>query len=206
MKYQFASLEICEEIGNKSGVARSYVSIGGLYITLNDKSAARNYLSKALGLSKEIGAKSLIKNSYWSFSQLDSTEGNYKNAYDNYKLYIVYLDSLLNEENTKKTTQLEMQYEFDKKEAVAQAEQEKLDAITTEQLRRKNQQRNAFLGGFVLMLGLAGVSFRSYRIKKRDNGIITAQKEVVEKKNHEILESINYAKNFKQPYFHQPRW
>ena len=44
---------------------------------------------------------------------------NYKQAYEHYKSYVLYRDSLINEENTKKTVQAEMQYDFDKKETAA---------------------------------------------------------------------------------------
>jgi len=68
-------------------------------------------------------------------------------------------DSLFNEENTKKITQLQMQYEFDKKEAATRAEQEKKDALAAEELRRQKVVRNGFMGGFVLVALFAGVFF-----------------------------------------------
>jgi serine phosphatase RsbU (regulator of sigma subunit) len=60
--------------------------------------------------------------------------------------------------------------------------------------------RNSFVGGFALMFLLAGVSYRNFRRKKKDNQIITKQKTEVEKqkhlveeKNREITDSIEYA-------------
>jgi class 3 adenylate cyclase len=44
-------------------------------------------------------------------------------------------------------------------EALLVAEQEKKDALAAEELRRRNLQRNAFIGGFGLMLALAGTFF-----------------------------------------------
>ena len=46
-------------------------------------------------------------------------------------------DSIFNEENTKKLTQLAMQYEFDKKEATTELEQEKKDVIAAQELNKK---------------------------------------------------------------------
>ncbi len=101
--------------------------------------------------------------------------------------------------------QAAMEAEQRRKEAIAKAEQEKKDAIAAEQLKRKNQQRNAFIGGFALTLGLAGVSYRSYRRKKRDNVIITRQKEEVEHKNTEILASITYARRLQEAVLPPPK-
>ena len=50
-----------------------------------------------------------------------------------------------------------MQYGFEKKEAAAQAEQEKKDAIAAEELQRQKLVRNGFMGGFVLVALFAGV-------------------------------------------------
>jgi serine phosphatase RsbU (regulator of sigma subunit) len=101
--------------------------------------------------------------------------------------------------------QAAMEAEQKRKEAIAKAEQEKKDAIAAEQLKRKNQQRNAFIGGFALTLGLAGVSYRSYRRKKRDNAVITRQKEEVEHKNTEILASITYARRLQEAVLPPPK-
>jgi tetratricopeptide (TPR) repeat protein len=198
MKNYLAALKIREEIGDRRGMSFSYLNIGIQNNKLGNHGDARKWLNKGLLLAAETGEKDNIKDLYIALTRLDSTTGNWRGAYFNHLQYILYRDSLFNEENTKQLTRLEMQYEFDKKEAITKAEQEKKDAIATEQLRRKNQQRNAFIGGFALMLWLAGVSYRSYRVKKYDNTIITAQKEKVEKQNEAILASLEYAKKLQQ--------
>ncbi|MBW7868906.1 MAG: SpoIIE family protein phosphatase [Brumimicrobium sp.] len=120
----------------------------------------------------------------------------------------MYRDSVFSEENQKATVQKEMQFEFDKKEALQQAEQEKKDAIAKEELAKQRLQRNGFIGGFILMLALTVVVYRNYRNKKKANDIISQQKKEVEQqkdkvekahdelaeKNREILDSITYAK------------
>lgn len=166
LKNLLAALKIHEEIGNKHEMANAYNNISELYIELNDKDAARKYLSKGLKLSKEIGAKGITRSSYRLLSQLDSIQGDYKSAYNNYKLFILYRDSLLNEENTKKITQLEMQYEFDKKEAIAKAEQDEKDAIALKELQKQKLVRNGFVGGFAVMVLFAGI-FLAQRNKIR---------------------------------------
>lgn len=50
-----------------------------------------------------------------------------------------------------------MQYEFDKKEALAKAEQEKKDVIVRKELQRQKLLRNGFLIGFAVVLLFAGV-------------------------------------------------
>ncbi|HEY6160088.1 MAG TPA: hypothetical protein VI112_02665, partial [Bacteroidia bacterium] len=129
-----------------------------------------------------------------SYSDLDTARGDYKGALEHYKKFIAARDSISNEENTKKQTRSEMQYEFDKKESQAQAEQDKRDAVTRIIIY-------SISGGLVLVLLLAVFIYHSYRQKQKANIIIMWQKEEVEKQKHlveekqkEILDSIHYAK------------
>jgi class 3 adenylate cyclase len=60
-----------------------------------------------------------------------------------------------------------MQYEFDKKESLAKAEQEKKDAIAQKELQKQKLVRNGFVGGFTVVLLFAGVFFtQRNKIKK----------------------------------------
>jgi serine phosphatase RsbU (regulator of sigma subunit) len=114
----------------------------------------------------------------------------------------------VNEANTKKSVQAEMNYEFEQKQTAEKAEQDKKDAIVEQDRKKQEVIRNSFIAGFLLMLALAFFIFRGYRQKQKANEIITQQKEEVEKqktiveqqkalveeKNKDILDSITYAK------------
>ncbi len=69
-------------------------------------------------------------------------------------------DSLYNEENTRQLTRIQMQYEFERKEAVAIAEQEKKDALAIQELKRQKLVLNGFMGGFTVVLLFAGIFFK----------------------------------------------
>jgi hypothetical protein len=118
-------------------------------------------------LSKSIGAKEIIKLNYRYLAKTDSALGNYKGALENYKMHVIYRDSIYNEENTKKITQQLMQYEFDKKDALTKAEQDKKDAIALEEIQNQKLVRNGFMGGFATVLLFAGTFFvQRNKIKK----------------------------------------
>jgi class 3 adenylate cyclase len=60
-----------------------------------------------------------------------------------------------------------MHYEFDKKEALAKAEQEKKDALALEEIENQKFVRNGFMGGFAAVLVFAGTFFiQRNKIKK----------------------------------------
>jgi len=202
------SLGIDRAIGDLHGIAAELDGIGNVYFFQKKYKQSHIYLDSALNLSKQIGEKEYIKDVYSNMGDLDSAIGNYKEALQDYKNYIVFRDSLVNEENTKKTVQAEMNFEFEKKQTTEKAEQDKKDAIASQEKKKQLVIRNSFIGGFALMFALAFFIFRGYRQKQKANIIITQQKEEVEKqkalvehqkalveeKNRDVLDSITYAK------------
>jgi tetratricopeptide (TPR) repeat protein len=198
----FSSLKIKEEIGDKEGITTSLINLGELYTKLNKIKEAESYLGKALSLSKEIGSKDGIKEAYSGLTVLDSTMGNYKAAFEHDKLYIIYRDSLNNEETKKKSLQASMQYEYDKKEIAAKAEQDKLDAINAEEKQKQQIVIYAVAGLLVLVAVFAVFMYNRFRITNRQKVIIEKQKQKVdeaytklEEKNKEVMDSIRYAKH-----------
>lgn len=159
MQYLTDALQIKTEIGDKEGIASAYNALGAVYQHLKKYNEARNYYADALTLSSEIGILDGKQIAYGGLAAVDSATGNWKSAFDYHKLHIAYRDSILNKESTKKAMQLQMQYDFDKKEAAIVAEQEKKDAIVAKELQREKLVRNGFIGGFSIVLLFALVFF-----------------------------------------------
>ena len=180
LKYFSDYLKSSEEIEDNSGIADAYINIGNVYTKQKKNSDASLYLNKGLLLSKEIGSLDYIKNGYDGLAKLDSAQGNFKQALEHYKLYINYRDSLFNEENTKKLVQSQMQYEFDKKESLAKAAQEKKDVLAQ---REKNIQYFAIASLGILVLAVVIIAFIQWRHNKQKqaaNNLLAQQKTKLE--------------------------
>jgi hypothetical protein len=126
---------------------------------------------------------------------------NYQAAFEHHKLYIIYRDSLNNEETKKKSLQASMQYEFDKKEIATKGEQDKLDAINAEEKKKQQIVIYAVAGLLVLVVVFAVFMFNRFKITQRQKVIIEKQKQKVDaafeslhEKNKEVMDSIRYAK------------
>lgn len=107
----------------------------------------------------ELGDFGLLEDYYLTMYELDSAQGNFSNAIQNYKLAIMYRDSVYNLDNVRKLTQTQLNYDFDKKETEAKAIQEKKDAIAQKELQRQKFVRNTFIAGFAVVLMFAGIFF-----------------------------------------------
>lgn len=163
LEQDFKALKINEEIGDMGGITFSSINIGIAYIKLKKFQEAKVYFNRALSISKEMGDKEDMKVIYHELSFLDSVKGDYSKALEHFKMYVMYKDSLINEEHIKKTVQLQMQNDFDKKETIAKAEQDKKDAINKQQ----KLLRDIIIGGFVLIFILSLVILKDYRQKQR---------------------------------------
>jgi serine phosphatase RsbU (regulator of sigma subunit) len=207
LKNQLASLKIYEEIGDKSGVVYCYIGIALLQLKLNNSTLSKKYFQNALVLANELGSLEYKKEIYGGLSSADSTIGNYKEAYNNYKLYITYRDSLNNEETKKKILQNSMQYEFDKKEIAAKAEQDKRNTIILKEKQKQNLILWFVIVGLILVIAFAGFIFNRFKITQKQKQIIEIkehetqeQKQLIEQKHKEITDSINYAERIQRSF------
>jgi len=194
LEYDFKALAIFRELGEREIMAQNMTNISDVYTNLKKYPLAKSFLDSAMYIAKKIGEKKQIEGVYGSMYYYDSAIGNYNAEAEDYKKYIIYRDSLLNEANTKKLMQVQMSAEFDRRSDSAKAAQDKLNFIATKEKQHQKVLLNFFIGGFALMLVLALFIFSGYRQKQKANKVITQQKELVEEKNKEILDSINYAK------------
>ncbi|MFY9308774.1 MAG: tetratricopeptide repeat protein [Bacteroidia bacterium] len=197
------ALEIETAIGDKEGVAASHIYIGNIYTAIGKADEGNVWLEKALRLSKQLGNKNCIKESYLGLSEADSALAytatipiNRKwehamSALENYKMYVLYKDSLINEEIIKKTEREKNQYEFDKREVQAEAERKKKAAVAEAERRKQQVILWSVSGGLLLVVLFAGIVFRSLRITKK-------QKHIIEEQKFQIVESINYSKKIQE--------
>jgi tetratricopeptide (TPR) repeat protein len=192
------SLSVYEELGNKQRIAMGCTNLGELNIELKNFPEAEKYLTRAFQIAKEIGNKESIKACYFTLAKLDSAEGNFQASYEKYKMFVVYKDSLSNEQITKKTVESQMNYEFDKKEAARLADQVKKDAVAEADKNRQQVILWFVIGGLILVVAFAAFIYRSFLQKQKTNVEITLQKQIVEEKQKEILDSIHYAKRIQQ--------
>jgi len=198
LEYLNKALRMKEEVGNKAEIATALGNVGTLYVVAKKFKEAIPYLLQSVKLADSIGFYEATKEFNLMLSHAYYKTGNFKMALEHYQQYSYAKDTIYNQEGQKKQTRIEMQYDFDKKQvadSLKNAEQTKIDQL--HHLQEIKQQKFYTYGGligFVLMIIVSGVSFRAYRQKQKDNSIITQQKELVEEKQKEILDSIRYAK------------
>jgi serine phosphatase RsbU (regulator of sigma subunit)/Tfp pilus assembly protein PilF len=196
--YHFKVVKIAEELEDKNGIAAMMSNIGFIYIYFKKYKLAEDYLLKALVLSEKIKALDQASLIELHLTDLYTQTNQPAKAFEHYKKYIAAKDSIFNEENTKKIVRSEMNFNFQKKEAMATAEQEKKDAIALQEKQKQRVITYAISMGLFLVLLLAVFIFRGYKQKQKANFLLTDKNKIIEEKNKEITDSINYAKRIQQ--------
>lgn len=194
------SLSMREELGNRQGIASSLVTTGDDYTKLHQYKLAHECLERALTLAQELGNKEGIKNSYRGLATLAEAENDFKDAYKFYKLFREAQDSLQNDENTKKSITAEMNYAFEKKQTIEKAEQDKKEALLQEKAKKQQQTVYYISGILFLVVVFSILVYRGFLQKKNANRELDVKNQkieqaykIIETKNQEITDSINYA-------------
>jgi signal transduction histidine kinase len=166
LKNYLAALSISKNYQNKRGIASSQIDIGAVYIKLKKYAIAKKYINDGLAIGKNIGYKDAIISAYKYLANLDSLENDYKNAFEKYKLSILYRDSMLNETNSKLIAEMREKYETDKKQdSIALLSKDK--ALQIAETKKQKLTKDYFIGGFILLAFLSVFAYNNYRTRQK---------------------------------------
>jgi tetratricopeptide (TPR) repeat protein len=202
--YFLKALEMDEELGDRAAIAIDLSRIGSLYTSIKEYKRAENYFLRSLALSDSIGDSYGIMDVNKNISELYETMGETDKALQHYKKAMIIKDTLFNQEKNKDITRKEMNYEFEKKEALTKAEHEKQIAIADAELRQATTERNAWIGG-ALGLIIIGSLLAFYLRTKRRSEKIRLEKQLIELEQkalslqmnpHFIFNSLNSISSF----------
>jgi serine phosphatase RsbU (regulator of sigma subunit)/Tfp pilus assembly protein PilF len=203
--YYQRALAIHTEIGNKRGICMALHNLSNLFQSMGKTKDAIVHAERSLAIAREIGFPELIRESSRALYKAYEESGNYKGAHEMHKLFVAMRDSVSNESNRKSMIRNQFQYAYEKKEVEIKAQAEaETEIVKTRSEEEKKQQRliiYAVTSGLILTGFLAFFIFRSLQQNKKAKKIIEEQKELVEEKQKEILDSINYAEKIQKALF-----
>ncbi|MES2761796.1 MAG: tetratricopeptide repeat protein [Bacteroidota bacterium] len=194
------ALTLLEESGQKEGMINVYNDLAQLNMSQKKYAEARANLNKALILATSSNSLTKRQTCYSNLAELEKQVGNHEKALEYYKISVALRDSVFSEENIKKMTEQQMQYDFDKKETLTKEAQARKDIIIQKEIQNQKTLRNALIGGFILVLLAASLFFfqrnKINKEKKRSDHLL----HLVEEKHKEITDSINYAERIQRSF------
>lgn len=161
-------------------------------------------VNECLRLAGEIGDLSTQLQATAFAAENYESMGDYRNALICFKQYKKYNDSIVNAENIRQIHMAEARYDNDKK-------QTQIELLAEKQKLSETRQEKNKLYLYFAVVGLAALSvvivllYRNNRNEQKANAELAhynkevrQQKELVEEKNKEITDSINYARRIQQ--------
>lgn len=197
LHYFKEAVDILEKLGDNVHMADAMGGIGDNYYHQKQYAQAERYFNRELELATGVGSLAGIKDAHYSLSNLYEVTGNHQKALSHYKSYVGTRDVIYNEENTKKTIREQLQYDFDKKESIAKAEQDRKDALMKVKLQRKNFYIYGSLAALITLMLIISLMVRQYKLKADNLRADLEQRQLRAQMNpHFIFNCLNSIQHF----------
>ncbi|MES2513685.1 MAG: SpoIIE family protein phosphatase [Bacteroidota bacterium] len=195
---------LAREMGDEYTMSHAYVQLGNA-LSLNGRyQDAFVAINEAIFYSKKTGDMPALELATLYLSQIYENSGDYKSSLKTFKEYTVYKDSALNNESIQQVKNAEAKFENEKKQKEIELLGEKQKLNEAESQKKRVYLYMAVFGIVILGFVLA-ILYRNNVLKQKTNKNLQAfnkeinlQKDLVELKNKEITDSINYAKRIQQ--------
>ncbi|HTF06316.1 MAG TPA: tetratricopeptide repeat protein [Bacteroidia bacterium] len=194
------ALAMFRRMGDPEGITSACNLKANTLFKMKRYDEALALFQEAYDLGTKRGNLPEVQNACEGLALVYEAKGNFPDAFKYYKQYSELKDSLLNEETTRKAVTAQLSYDYDKKTAVAKAEEAAKETIRAEEARRQQVYFWFVSGILVLVILLAIFIFKGYREKQKANLELDDKNQkienayrIIEHKNKEITDSINYA-------------
>ena len=175
---------------------------GRVFMEQKKYAEAKTFLQEAVKFANTTRRIQNYLVAYRALYEVSDSLQDYKNALSYYKLSKIYADSSMSLDKRKEAEVKQLRFEFQTKELFMKTDHEKQMAI--EQAKEQKQKVIIlFIIAFLILVSVAGLFvYKNYLQKKKiseelqvKNNLIEEQKQLVEEKQKQIVDSINYAQH-----------
>jgi serine phosphatase RsbU (regulator of sigma subunit) len=202
LNYFNRAMELDKISKDKYNLALCLGGLGKVFLKQKEYKKAVDYGTQSYDLGKLITASGICADATDIIYSGYFGAGDYKNAFLFLKLKTELNDSTTNLIQVKQQTQLEFNFVNafkEKQDSILRAEkQQQRDLIQAAKSRQQEALVIAGIVGVIIAILVIIVIFRFYQKEKDSKQIIKLQKAIVEGKNKEIMDSINYAQKIQQ--------
>jgi tetratricopeptide (TPR) repeat protein len=174
MKCYMSSYELAESVGEYTMVIDAGVNVGNLYRLKGESASAMQWHRDMIDMSEKIGYIDALCDSYRQLSEDYVAIGDYRNAYMNYVQFKQFSDSIYNENNAQKLMELQVKYDFERKEMEIARMENELETQETA-LQRTRLWIVGGVVGFIVLVGVIIFAVITASNRRRDRMIIEAQ-------------------------------
>lgn len=176
------------------GHAYNYLELGNTLLQQDKLDEAEGYLLNALKISENSELEGVKVEVYKYLSELYKRKNDFKKAFSFQERYMLLKETVESDESKNEILKKELEYAFNQKQELQRIEADNKQAVYHAEIKNQKKLTMYAITGLIALSGLVLIVLRSYHQKRKANFIISKQKEIVEHKNKEILDSITYAK------------
>ncbi|MCF6242124.1 MAG: tetratricopeptide repeat protein [Bacteroidales bacterium] len=172
-------LKVCSKYDNKICIATTLDNIGSVYQKIKDYNTAGFYYKKLLDTAKKYHFLNHKMKAYYVLAEMDTINGDFKSAFENFKNYTIIKDSIFSEEKENKISELQIKYKTEKKE------KENLALLKEQRINKL-----IFVILTIILLFLLSVLFfmwRILKIKQINNKLLSNKNEEITRQQKQIL-------------------
>lgn len=180
LKYLFPALKSEKKAQDSEGIAINSILIGRAYMFKQDYSRALSYLEKARQIAIDIHSHEIINKAYENLSDIYEKTGNFTQALKYEREHLAVKDSIYKMTNIKHLSNIQSQYELDKKET----------AILNLTKKQEQERREKWFMGIAILLILIVllVIVMLYVGKKRSGEKLEFQKKQILEQNEQLMD------------------
>lgn len=204
LNFYTSALAMLTSLGDLPGKANTLYNIGSIYLKLKQYPRAITYFDSSLALAQTFRQRLQVRDNFHGLAHAWHFAGSADKSFTYFRKFIDMNDSIYNEQSLEKISEMEVKYQTDRK------------ARDIEMLRRENELKDlrqenehkkrifitwASVGALLVAIVVVLLLLNRNKIRRKANEKlvqshheILRQKRIVEEKNKEITDSINYAR------------
>lgn len=161
-------------------------------------------INKSYEISKELNILPEMMGKAEQVYRIYKENGDYKNALNYHELFVDHKDSIFSNEKAKALIEAETKFKTKQQESELILKQNELE-ISESRVANRNKLIYFFTAAILLFIAMLFLLYRQSNERKKVNKILTGQKEEIEKqkslietKNKDITDSIQYSRQIQQ--------
>jgi serine phosphatase RsbU (regulator of sigma subunit) len=201
-------LPTIEKMNDKYFLSNVYLNLGTTLLNLGKSTDGLQYLRKALVVNTELKAYANEVTIFKAMARAFQNIRKIDSAYFYLDKCVLLKDSLYKMENQQQINELETKYQIAKKNDLIKQQKKAIreqdeKAKTARVIRAAEDSANtwfmnALILGLIAAIGFLAFAYRNSIQRKKAYREVSLQKSIVEQKNTEILDSIEYAKRIQR--------
>lgn len=199
--YFHRSLDAAKASGDKAGYANVLGNLGEMYFEDKNYPKAEEYLKLSLNATTELKDINGRRYALEQLAKFYKKTKDWKSAFDYFEQFVNLKDSIFNESKSQEIGRLEAKADYDQKQAIADLDHQREMEVSAEKEKQQTIISVAAIGALLIILVFSGFLYKRYKQTQKQKRIIEeqkvlaeTQKEIIEEKQKEILDSIHYAR------------